>query len=99
MANTETEDQSAVTLTLDEEIGVAQVPELRDRLLELAAMQSDVAIDAKAVSSVETSTLQLLLAFVRSVELGGNHVTWEPPSDVFSRQVGLCGLGDELGVI
>ena len=85
---------SRITLANNQDISV--VNKLRDRLIKCAAKDTDVNLYASKVETIDTSSLQLILAFVREVEKKGHSMKWHSPSEPLLNTARLIGLEAEL---
>ena len=83
-------------LTLSGHLDIDGSGKLHRRLMSCAAKGLDVHINAAKVESANTSSLQLLLAFVIRIHENGNTVKWKTPSDALIRSAALAGLESYL---
>lgn len=80
------------TLVLEEKLSIAGASALKQTLSSFYADDSDITIDASAVSSADTSAIQLLLAFSEGIAKQSRKIIWKDNSDSFlesSRELGL----------
>jgi anti-anti-sigma regulatory factor len=61
-------------------------------------MAGNVELDVRAVERVDTSVLQLLVAFTRDMKDAGRAVTWFGFNEEMNRSVRQLGLDGVLGV-
>ena len=67
------------TVVCPSELDIAHAKAFRAQLLEVAG-EGDVAIDVAAVTRVDGSGLQLLLAFVKKLQADGRSWSWMGPT-------------------
>ena len=89
-------DKKASKITLAAYQDISIISNLHGRLKKCATTQVDVNLIADNVESIDTSTLQLLLSFVRQIRRDGNSVNWQSPSQVLLNAAGLIGLDEEF---
>jgi len=75
---------------------VKSIAELRDQLVAAYKLNTEIVIDASKVESVDTASLQLLVAFVNSVRGQSRAVRWSKPSGEFRDMVALVDLSECL---
>lgn len=85
---------SRVTLAKHQDISI--ISNLHGRLKKCANRQVGVDLNTENVESVDASTLQLLLSFVRQVRSDGNNVNWQSSSPALLDSARLIGMEDEL---
>jgi anti-anti-sigma regulatory factor len=86
---------SVLVLQLPTHCTLPQAAALRASLLDAAAADSDVELDAKAVEVADTAGLQLLLAFITQLQQHGRCVQWAhvgTPLQTVAKQLGLLQL-------
>jgi len=71
---------------------IKSIAELRDELVAAYKMSTEIVIDASKVESVDTASLQLLVAFVNSVRGQSRAVRWNKPSGEFRDMAALVDL-------
>lgn len=79
-------------VSLPENLTIMSVDVLHEQLEALLVDSHDVSFDAAAVSRVDTAGLQLLFAFIRSMEKNGASCSWKSASELLidaSEQLGL----------
>lgn len=89
---------SRAMVDLGESLDIAAVGALRERLLDVLALNEPVTLDATSTQQVDTAGLQTLCAFARSAMEQGVSVTWAGQSELISERARLLGLGDLLGL-
>lgn len=80
------------SIVLDSNLGTSEVEPLYDTLKCLLATEQDVTINGANVESIDTSVVQLLVAFTKSIEDSGCRVTWDEVSEKLEKTNGLLGL-------
>ncbi len=75
---------------------IASANRLYQRLKKSADRKTDVNLYADKVETIDTTTLQLLLAFIRQVRDNGNVVNWKSTSAVLLKTASLTGLQTAL---
>ncbi len=101
MMKTDTTSASATSkkssrITLANNQGISVVNKLRDRLIKCVAKDTDVNLYASKVETIDTASLQLLLAFVREIKNKGHSVKWHSPSKPLINTASLTGMETEL---
>ena len=96
MAEPEQEDDSK--LTLDATLNIQNVTDLHERLLVLLERKDKIEIDASAVVSIDTATLQLLIVLKQTAIKLQKEVVFDFPSDKFVESAELLGLAEMLEV-
>jgi ABC-type transporter Mla MlaB component len=80
-------------IVLDHTLGIADVSTLYETLKCIAATEQDVTIDATHINAIDTSTVQLLVSFVRQIEKSDCKVIWtKEPSEAFLKVVKFLNL-------
>ena len=87
---------SDVEIVLDEVMTIAKVEGLYTALEDAFQNGRKTKIIAANVSRVDTSVLQVLIAFIARMKAGGVSVTWGGQSDGFMAGVNMLGLENEL---
>ena len=86
------------TIDCGSALGIAQVAELRARLVAALNQGTPVVLRAGAVEQVETAALQLLLAYWQDAGGRGIPVRWEAPSQSLQQSACLLGISAHLGL-
>ena len=86
------------TVVLASQADIRAISECRDRLQQALTAEGLVTIDASEVESVDTATLQMLIAFRNTLRKRAVSVVWNKPSDVFRDMASLANLSDYLGL-
>lgn len=86
-------------LTLDAVLDIAGASKLHAKLKKSASKGVDINLNAAGVETIDTTALQLILAFVRLVRKSGHNVNWQSPSLALVKTAGLTGLEQELGLV
>jgi anti-anti-sigma regulatory factor len=84
------------TVSLPGDCTIRDASVLHRMLLEALHLKGPVSIDGSAVERVDTSGLQLLLAFVRDRRHAGRQSAWAKRSTALSAAVELSGLATQL---
>ncbi len=90
------ENQSVVEL--GESLDITAVAALRERLLDVLALNEPVTLDATSTQQIDTAGLQVLCSFARSATEQGVSVTWAGQTELIGARARLLGLGDWLGL-
>lgn len=85
---------SKISLAVHQDISV--IGNLYGRLKKCVSKQVNVNLIAEKVESIDASTLQLLLSFVRQAHNDGNSVNWQSPSQDLLDSAALIGLQEAL---
>lgn len=85
-------------ITLDEELNITCVGDLKTSLAQALSDDSAVELNAGGIERVDTAALQLLTAFVQQMNTNNKEVSWLKPSDNFLKSVELLGLKAMLGL-
>ncbi len=78
--------------------GIDTAEELLMRLRTAADDHGDVQIDGSQVISLDSTTLQMLVAFRRDMLAEGAQVSWRGASAKLKKTADLLGLADELNL-
>jgi len=78
--------------------GIDTAEELLLRLRTAADDHGDVSIDGSQVISLDSTTLQMLVAFRRDLIREGARVEWLGASAKLKKTAGLLGLADDLNL-
>ncbi len=84
------------TIRLPAELTIKHAHELQALLTSANEVDGSVSIDAGAVETVDTSGLQLLVAFSNSHVARDNVVAWQSVPDAIHQQVDRLGLSGFL---
>ncbi len=88
-----------IDLSLEPVCTISNALELKKTLLDLLEKgQEDVVLDGGAVRRMDTASFQVLVAFVRSMELRGRQVEWSKVSPTLADGARLLGLDGPLGL-
>jgi len=85
-------------VVLDSVLNIQNVKALYDELLSILNNDGVIEIDASAVSSIDTATLQLLIVFKQEAIKLHKEVSIDFPSDRFIEAAELLGLAEMLDV-
>ncbi|MGR8929049.1 MAG: STAS domain-containing protein [Gammaproteobacteria bacterium] len=85
-------------IVLDASQTIRNVAELHERLLNALNNSEKIDIDASAVSTIDTATLQLLLVLKQTASKMQKHVAIDFPSERFIEAADLLGLSQMLDV-
>jgi len=77
-------------------IDITVVMEWRNKLLKILPVASDVVLEASDIERIDTTGLQVLIAFIKDANVKGISITWLVPSDVMRNAARLTGLTDAL---
>lgn len=91
------EDQPDV-IVLDSSMTIADVATLKDMLKCYADSEQDLALDGSQVETIDTVSMQLLLAFIKQLESNDCVVSWQEPSTAICNSAQLLGLEQKLGL-
>ena len=94
-----TEEQTSDTtleLTLTATLGIETVTELYEQLRPAIEVKQSVSVDASAVESADTASLQLLAAFAIELSERGTEIHWHAPSEPFFQSATISGLVETL---
>ena len=80
------------------ELRIGRLGELRETLLGVLARPSRVRLCADAVEVVDTTGVQLLIAFVRDAKVAGVSVEWSGVSSRMAEVVDVLGAAGKLGL-
>lgn len=91
-------DTDNVTMTLDSVLNIQHVGKLHEELLKILDLSNKIEIDASAVTSVDTASLQLLLVFKQSALKNGKELVIDFPSEKFIDAADLLGISEMLDI-
>lgn len=92
------ESVNSSAVTLKETLNIQGVSALHEAFLKLLETESVIEIDASDVTSIDTSTLQLLTVLKQTASKLGKEVIFDFPSDKFIEAAELLGLSEILGL-
>ena len=85
-------------IVLEAVITIAEAATLKDQLLPHINRKGDVYMDGSGVQSVDTAGLQVLLAFVRTLQGHGAVVHWTGVSESLLGMAELLGVASHIGL-
>jgi len=85
-------------IVLNAIITIAEAAALKDQLLAHINRKGEVTIDGAHVESVDTAGLQVLLAFVRTLQGHGAVIRWTGISSALLNTARLLGLEQQIGL-
>ena len=85
-------------IVLDAVITIAEATALKDQLLPYINRKGEVRVDGTRVASVDTAALQVLLAFVRTLQNHGAVVRWTGVSEALLGTAQLLGVAAHIGL-
>jgi len=91
-------NKTSSKFTLSEHLNIGNTEKLHTRLRNCVEKNLDVNLNAEKVLTIDTTALQLLLAFVQQMQINGNVVKWNKPSDALLKTATLTGLNTHLGL-
>jgi len=94
----EPEETDGAQIDLDATLTIQNVVKLHEKLKNSLAIHDEIEINASDVSSIDTSTLQLLVSLKKNAVKLQKKVTIIYPSPRFVESAKLLGLSDVLGV-
>lgn len=86
------------SLTWEGECCIDAIAERRAELAQALMSDSDVTLDLRALSRIDTAGLQLLAAFVLELGRRGQRVHWQGVSNIVLEGARVMGLGGLLGL-
>ncbi len=93
-----TEKKRSSKFMLGEHLNIGNAEKLHTRLCNCTEKHVDVNLNAEKVLTIDTTALQLLVAFVQQINVNGNVVNWQKPSDALLKTVSSTGLSTHFGV-
>jgi len=90
--------ESGEPIVLDAVITIAETAALKDQLLPHINRKGEVSVDGTRVESVDTAALQVLLAFVRTLQNHGAVVRWTGVSEALLGTAQLLGVAKHIGL-
>ena len=85
-------------IVLDAVITIAEAAALKDQLLPYINRKGEVRVDGSRVASVDTAGMQVLLAFVRTLQNHGAVVHWTGASETLLGIAQLLGVAAHIGL-
>lgn len=76
----------------EESLDISTVAELRALLLQALEGKQPVVLEAAEITRIDTSALQVLVAFFQDARAQEIPVRWQAPSEVLRRSASLVGL-------
>jgi anti-anti-sigma regulatory factor len=96
--NSKMEATAAAPVALPASCTLKEAAAVKALLLDGLEMSGDIELDLRAVERIDTSVLQLLVAFKRDMKDAGRGVTWLGANEEFNRSVRQLGLEGLLGI-
>jgi anti-anti-sigma regulatory factor len=96
--NSKKESAAGTCVVLPASCTLKEAAAVKALLMDGLDVAGNVQLDVQAVTRVDTSVLQLLVAFAREMKDAGRTVTWVGSSEEISRSVRQLGLDGVLGV-
>lgn len=94
---TEKQNQPGL-IVLDTSMTISDVSTLQETLNCYIETTQDLTFDGSQVQSIDTVSLQLLLAFKNQLENNDCALSWDKPSTAICTTAQLLNLDDELGL-
>ncbi len=94
MSAEDTTNDNAMTVVLDDTLGITDVDALFNQLKDAAAEKKNILLDASRVNSIDTTSIQLLIAFISKVQSFDCEVNLINTSDIFQENISLLNLED-----
>ncbi len=85
-------------LSLDATLNIQNVTQLQEKLLSALHANEQLEIDASAVSSVDTASMQLLVILKQEAIKNNKELVFDFPSDKFIEAAELLGIAEMLAV-
>lgn len=85
-------------IMLDAVLNIRHINELHESLLKAFESRDTLEVDASAVTTVDTATLQLLTVLKQEAVKSGKHVAFDFPSEKFIDSARLLGLAELLEI-
>jgi len=85
-------------IVLDSSMTITDVATLKDTLKCYADSDQDLTLDGSQVESIDTVSMQLLLAFIKQLENNDCMVNWQAPATAICNVAQVLGLEQELGL-
>lgn len=83
--------RSSATLTLPAELGIEQASALHQQLLQAAAHDAPVTLQASEIQRIHTAALQLFCMFCSDRRRAGRETHWREPSPALRSAAALLG--------
>ena len=90
--------EQSLQLVLESVQNIQNVAQLHERLLRALDSANKIDIDASAITTIDTATLQLLLVLKQTAVKMQKHVSIDFPSEKFIEAAELLGLAEMLDV-
>jgi anti-anti-sigma regulatory factor len=94
----EPEQADDFKLALDATLNIQNVTDLHEQLLVMLEQNDKIEIDASAVDSIDTATLQLLIVLKQTAIKLQKEIIFDFPSDRFVESAELLGLAEMLEI-
>lgn len=85
------------TIALDSDLTIGSVHQLREQLADALKSGGDITLNGELVERVDTSALQLLLAFRQELASAHASFSWYSPSPQLLSSAQLLGVAALLG--
>ena len=90
--------QSAILIVLDQVLTIADAHKLKEQLLPYLKATGEIKIDGSKVEMIDTSTMQVLVAFLNTLKQRGVTGKWVGASRPLLNTSRLLGLTKQLGL-
>lgn len=96
--NQQANDSAPGTLLLDASLSIADVTTFQETLKFYIDASQDVTVNGSQVETIDTVSMQLLVAFFRKVVDAGCSIEWHSPAEPILRTAQLLGLTEALSL-
>jgi anti-anti-sigma factor len=90
-------EEGPMSLSLEGDLGIAQVEAMHQKLVETLERATEIEIDAGELRQVDTAGVQLLCTFVQQAGKSGVPLTWVALSEAIEKSVDQLGLNSLMG--
>ena len=92
------QDERKTVIVCESTVDISDSQELKNRFLSVLAEKTRVEIDAREVTRIDTSALQLFYSFTQALKQSSIEFSWLGASEVFTNSAELLGIRDALGL-
>jgi anti-anti-sigma regulatory factor len=86
------------TIELEEILDISHAANIYEQLKGIGVAADSYRLNGDKVEHVDTAGVQLLLAFIKSVQGNGGQIQWQGLSDKLRASIEHLGLAREIGV-
>ena len=91
--------ENIFTLQCPEVMVINNVEEIKNLFLEAVDSHSNIVVKLSSVSKIDTTAVQILIAFKQKIEAQNNSLSFSEPSEQVLKVTSLLGVQTLLGLV